>query len=728
MIDQATINQVLDTAEIVDVVSDFVSLKRRGANYIACCPFHNEKTPSFSVSPSKGIYKCFGCGKAGNSVSFVMEHEQLSYIEAIKYLGNKYGIDVKDRDENPEDTANRLKHESLLIVSELAQKYYTDTLFNNDMARAVGLSYFRQKRGFSDETIKKFGLGFSLDARNSNSNYQSFSSYALKAGYKKEFIIGTGLGIERTDGSLVDKFYDRAMFPIHSISGKVIAFGGRTLLTDKSVAKYVNSPETEIYHKSKSLYGIFQAKSSMSKLQKCYLVEGYADVLSFHQAGIENVVASSGTSLTREQIRLIRRFTNKVTVLYDGDEAGIKASIRGIDLLLEEGMEIKVVLLPDGDDPDSFAMKHSESEIREFLDKAETDFIEFKYQILSKNIERDPIQKARLIHEIIRTIALIPDQIMRNVYIDESSNRLDIKQAMMIQEVAKVRKKLIESGEFERRREEEREARIAERKAKIAQENATARALPLGNNSEEDMTSGMFYAEDENLPYYEDYANQPTATKTESQNSNNLDGIYDPEELNIFNTVSATQVCEKELLYYLVRFGEYKLIMDISIAQYISAELENDDLEFLNSDLLLTYKEYYKAQQEEISFLKQEGVTLSAVEPCKIQERIQRRLINHPNNKISTLIPDLLYDEYNLNIKEFCKSIIPEENILGKIVPKAVLIFKSKYTEHTHKETIKALSLAQKKGDIELQKQLLQQIKILMMVRNQFSKELKRLT
>lgn len=376
MISKNTIERILDAAQIVDVISDFVALKRRGANYTACCPFHNEKTPSFSVSPSKGIFKCFGCGKAGNAVNFVMEHEQLNYAEALKYLGKKYGIEVEEREESPEDIQNRLRSDSLLNVAEFARNFFVESLKKSQSGQAIALSYFKE-RGFSAETIEKFQLGWSPEGRS------AFCDAAIKAGYKKEFITGTGLGIEREgSGELIDRFYERVMFPVHSVSGRVIAFGGRTLRTDKSVAKYINSPESEIYIKSKSLYGIYFAKSSITRFQKCYLVEGYTDVISLHQAGVENVVASSGTSLTQDQIRLIKRFTPEVTVLYDGDAAGIKASIRGIDMLLEEGLTVKVVLFPDGEDPDSYARKHGGEKLKRFLSDSEEDFISFKTSLL----------------------------------------------------------------------------------------------------------------------------------------------------------------------------------------------------------------------------------------------------------------------------------------------------------------------------------------------------------
>lgn len=674
MIDRNTVQKILDTAEIVDVVSDFVTLKRRGANYIACCPFHSEKTPSFSVSPAKGIFKCFGCGKAGSAVTFVMEHEHLTYSEALKYLGKKYGIEVVEKEETEEDTRERLRHESLLVVSEFARQFYSDTLFHTDAGRAIGLSYFRQARGFSDETIKKFGLGFSPDPRKMEGT-STLAAAAQKAGYKGEFLIATGLCIERSDGSLVDKFYDRVMFPIHSLSGRVIAFGGRTLLSDKSVAKYVNSPETEIYHKSDVLYGIFQAKSAIAKLGKCYLVEGYTDVISFHQAGIENVVSSSGTSLTQGQIRLIKRFTNKITVLYDGDPAGIKASIRGIDMLLEEGMEVKVALFPDGHDPDSFARSHSVDEITRFLDEAETDFIEFKYELLAKDIAKDPLRKAGLIKEIVRTIALIPDRIVRTVYIEQSALKLDVKQEILSQEVGKARRDNIVSGEFEKRRSAEREERRRELEKQLPPEEVET--LPAGQKRAPNVAEVPFLA-----PY------------------------------------------EKEILYYLIKFGEHPIhfeehmivgseqpVQEITVSEYISAELENDELEFQNHIFKKIYNLYFKFREEE-----------------RDNDKIIRMYANGSDEQVTQAVLDMIYQEYTLNIKEFQRTLVPEENLIGKYVPKIILIYKAKVAEYTYNLIMKQLGQAQQEGNVELQNELMQQIQILMMVKNQFSKELNRLT
>lgn len=433
MIDQATIDRIVETADIVDVVGDFVTLKRRGANYLGLCPFHNEKTPSFSVSPSRGIYKCFGCSKGGNSANFIMEHEHLSWPEALKYLAKKYNIEIRETEQTPEMIAQETERESLLIVSEFAQKYFTEILNNNRDGQAIGYSYLKQ-RSISDPLIKKFQLGYSTDEKD------AFTNHAIKNGYNLEFLVKTGLTIQKEDWK-IDRFGGRIIFPVHNVTGRVIAFGGRTLKTDKSVAKYLNSPESEIYVKSKVLYGLFFAKKSIIENDKCFLVEGYTDVISMHQAGIENTVASSGTSLTTDQIRLIKRFTNNITVLYDGDLAGIKASMRGIDMILEEGMDVKVLLFPDGEDPDSYSHKLSSSEFIEYIKVNETDFISFKAKLLVADAKNDPIKKTSLIKEIVESVSIISDAIKRSVYIRECSNIMEIDEQVLYTEVNKLRGK-----------------------------------------------------------------------------------------------------------------------------------------------------------------------------------------------------------------------------------------------------------------------------------------------
>jgi len=432
MIEQATIERIFETARIEDVVGDFVSLKKRGVNYIGNCPFHNEKTPSFIVSPSKNICKCFGCGKGGNSVRFLMDLEQMDYVDALKYLARKYSIEIVEKEETPEERNAKNKRESLLVVSGFAQDYFFNSLKNTSEGRSVGLSYFRE-RGFRDDIIERFGLGYCPDQKD------SFYQEALKKGYKTEYLVETGLVIAKENYAF-DRFRGRVMFPIHGVSGKVIGFGGRVLKTDnKKIAKYQNSPESEIYNKSKVLYGLYFAKRSIVQQDKCFLVEGYTDVISMHQCGVENVVASSGTSLTTEQIRLIKRFTPNITIIYDGDPAGIKASFRGIDMILEEGMNVKVMLLPEGEDPDSFSKSKSAEEYRAYISENEKDFISFKSEVLLSEAARDPIKKAQAVTNIVNSVAVIPDDISRSVYIKESSRLLDVDEDAVFSQVKKQR-------------------------------------------------------------------------------------------------------------------------------------------------------------------------------------------------------------------------------------------------------------------------------------------------
>jgi DNA primase len=434
VIDLATIDRIIEAAQIEQVVSDYVTLRKRGVNLIGLCPFHNEKTPSFTVSPAKGICKCFGCGKGGNAVNFIMEIEQLNYYEALKHLAKKYNIEVVEKEMTAEQLATQNDRESMLVVNAYAQKYFSTLLHEHIDGKSIGLSYFRE-RGFSDTIIKKFQLGYSLDQRD------AFTQEALKQGFKKEYLVKTGLTLESDTGnSLSDRFRGRVLFPVHSISGKIVAFGGRILKKDDKMAKYLNSPESEVYHKSNELYGIFFAKQAIVKNDRCFLVEGYTDVISMHQSGIENVVASSGTSLTQGQIRLIHRFTPNITVIYDGDAAGIKASIRGIDMLLEEGMNVKVVLLPEGEDPDSFAKKQNASDFIAYIEKNSLDFIRFKTKLLLEDAGNDPIKRAHLIADIVRSISVIPDNIIRSVYIKECSILMSIDENILYNEINKLKR------------------------------------------------------------------------------------------------------------------------------------------------------------------------------------------------------------------------------------------------------------------------------------------------
>ena len=522
MIDQDTIRRIIDASNIVDVVSEFVSLKKRGTNYFGCCPFHNEKTPSFSVSPSKNLYKCFGCGKGGNSVNFVMEHEQMSYPEALKYLAQKAHIEIKETEFTQEEQERHDDRESMMVLNEYAKNTFMRAMTENDEGRAFGYKYFKE-RGFNEETIKAYELGYCLADR------KWFTGEALKSGYKQKYLVGTGLSIQREDGSIFDRFSNRVMFPIHNLTGKVIGFGGRVLdARTKGVnVKYMNSPQSEIYDKSRSLYGIYQAKATIVRNDKCFLVEGYTDVLGMHQSGITNVVASNGTALTIEQIRLIHRFTSNITVLYDGDAAGIHAALRGIDMILAEEMNVKVLLLPDGEDPDSFARNHSSSELEEFIAKNETDFILFKTRLLLNDAGGDPTKLSALIGDIVTSISVVPDGIKRSVYIKECSDLMNIDEGVLHREI---NKRL-----FKRRDQQFNEEQKSENQQQIK--------LPANIS-----------------------LNQQQAL------------------------VERLRDYESELLMLLIKFGNDVLFtianddtpaVDVSVADYIIKELDSNDIEFI---------------------------------------------------------------------------------------------------------------------------------------------------
>ena len=433
MIPHETISTILSTARIEEIVGDFVMLKRRGVNYLGLCPFHNEKTPSFTVSPAKGIFKCFGCGKSGSTVSFLMEHEHFTYPEALRFLAKRYHIDIVEEEQTAEQIQEQNEKESLFLLNQFAQQYFAKTLFEAEEGKAIGLTYLKE-RDFTEETIKKFGLGYAVQG------WDDFSSHATKQGYKAEYLIKTGLSVQK-ESRLIDRFHGRVIFPIQSASGRIIGFGGRILTGDKNVAKYLNSPESEIYNKSKSLYGLYFAKNALVSKNNCYLVEGYTDVISLHQCGIENVVASSGTSLTHEQVKLIQRYTSNITILYDGDPAGIKASMRGIDMILEQGMNVKIVLFPEGEDPDSFARKNRVAEVEAFITKNAVNFILFKAKLLLEETKGDPIKKAALTKEIVETISLIPDGISRSIYVKECSSSLGVPEQTLINELNKILRK-----------------------------------------------------------------------------------------------------------------------------------------------------------------------------------------------------------------------------------------------------------------------------------------------
>ena len=652
MIPQDTVNKILDSAQIVEVISDFVSLKRRGANFIACCPFHNEKTPSFYVSPSKGIYKCFGCGKSGTAVGFVMEHESMTYVEALKYLAKKYGIEVKEKEDSPEEIAARQRSESLYLVMDFAEKFFQESLKTPE-GRSIGYAYFRS-RGLEDSTIEKYGLGWSPKGGS------VFSREALAKGYKEEFLTATGVSIKRNDGSLIDKFYDRVMFPIHSVSGRVIAFGGRTLRSDyktANIGKYVNSPETEIYDKSRSLYGIYFAKSEISRQDKCFLVEGYLDVLSMHQLGITNVVASSGTSLTVPQIRLIKKFTSNVTIMYDGDAAGIHAALRGIGLILKEGMNVRVVLIPDGDDPDSYSRKHTLEEMRKFLEDNEQDFITYKTDLLLGQAGNDPLKRAELINDIADTIALIPDQIKRAVYVQNAADKFGIAEDMIYARIHSSRQKMIE----EERKEAERE--------RIREERADANAVVPEVSVNADVAPSQAVPE------------QPVPVTSAPA------GFESP----------VLQPSEKDLLGFILRNGMSPLEFEsdspyydeegaVPVADFIRDAL--DGHEFANTSYRRVYDEYFR---------------LYDGDPALTQTDIVRKLMDSPDRAMADMVADFVEERYQLTVKNFKDSMTAESSHLVLNVPKAILVYNSlrvKAQEMEITERLKELKHEEQTDDV----------------------------
>ena len=589
MIDKATIDKIMDAANIVDVVSDFVSLRKAGVNYKGLCPFHDEKTPSFVVSPAKGYCHCFSCGKGGNPVGFIMEHEQMTYPEALRWLANKYHIEIEEKELTDDERREQSARESLFILNEWALKYFQNNLYNTDEGKAIGMQYFRS-RGFRDDTMSKFRLGYALQQRD------ALARQALSEGFKEQFLIDTGLCYRKDNGQLQDRYAGRVIFPVNTVTGRVVAFGGRILSNEKKLAKYVNSPESIIYSKSNELYGIYQAKQAITKHDRCYLVEGYIDVTAMHQCGIENVVASSGTSLTTGQIRLIRRFTSNITVLYDGDSAGIHASLRGIDMLLAEGMNIKVLLLPDGDDPDSFSRKHTAEDFRLYINEHQTDFIEFKTSLLLDGVT-DPIKRSEAISSIVRSISVIQNSITRATYISDCSHRLGIDEATLINTM----------NRFIRN---DREEAIKEQKREASRQTATITP---------------------------DVANMTTAPDAESK---------------IEYMITQMVVRYGEIIIYKDVEDDEGNKVNLNVAQYISYDLGTDGL-YLKNDL------YNRILQEAVANSQDEGfkaetffthhpdidisrtATDMAVDRFHLSKSMQ---VEHDNNSLCNDINHLLYD------------------------------------------------------------------------------------
>lgn len=610
MIDQQTIDKIFNAADIVDVIQDFVHLKKRGANYIGLCPFHNEKTPSFSVSQTKGIFKCFGCGESGNSVSFIMKHEKISYPEALKYLAKKYHITIEEKQLTEEEKQQKTERESLLIITKFAQKYFTDNLFNTKEGIAIGLSYLKE-RGFSEQTIKKFNLGYALEANG------AFTHHAKTKGYKIDLLVKTGLSI-KGNNKYFDRFAGRVIFPIYNVAGNVIGFGGRILQNNKKTAKYLNSPESDIYHKSQVLFGLNLAKKSIIEKDNCILVEGYTDVISMHQSGVNNVISSSGTSLTTDQIKLIKRFTKNITIMYDGDTAGIKAILRGIDMIIPQDINVKIIKLPLGEDPDSFAQKTSQNKLLEFINNEAVDFIKFKTKLLIDETKNDPVSRSNAISDIIKSISLIPDNITRSIYINQCSKDLKINEEVIFTEV---RKKILSRLKLQK---------------------------PITENIK-----------------------QPKTNKQTQFVTN--------------NTNTKLKNYEKELIYYLIKFGNKKIkikinneIKETKVANFIINSILNDNLTLENT--------YYKQIFNEAhNLIKQnKDVTLN-------------HFTQHQNIDISTQsinITNNLYELSKIHEKRGNK-IIPENYLLSDKVSKAIISYKAevviitinKITKEIEKET-----------------------------------------
>ncbi len=630
MIPKETVDLILDTARIEEVVGDFVTLKRRGSSFVACCPFHNEKTPSFHVTPSKGIYKCFGCGKAGSSVGFVMEYEHLTYPEALRYLARKYHIEVKEEEETAEQIAARQRSESLLAVSEFARKYFNEQLQGGE-GRAVGYQYYR-KRGIEDATIERWSLGWAPSGKT------TFVDAARAAGYKDEYLVAAGLAIQTEDGTLLDKFRERVMFPIHSISGRVIAFSGRTLKADNP-AKYVNSPETEIYIKSRNLLGIYLAKGDIAKQDRCILVEGNVDVVMMHQMGITNVVASCGTSLTEEQIRLIKRFTENITIMYDGDAAGLHAALRAIGLILKEGMNPRVVFLPDGDDPDSFSRKHTLEEVREFIATHEKDGITFKTDLLLEEAGADPLKKAGIINEVADTVADIPDAIKRQVYIDAVAQQVGIDADIIQERVVKTRR-------------------------------SSKAGLPSAANNKAD-ASGSKPASAATNNKADAAGNEPAAATPAGT----------PEERLL-------EPSERELLSFILQDGCSPLQFESdseffdpegaqTVAEFIDAALAGDDIHFANAAYESAYQAYFQYYDE-----------------GKGQEEIVLALMNGEDRTVASVAAQLSTQKYELTVHNFNEALTTRDSWLVHFVPRAILAYHDKRLSAAQQELTRSLMSA----------------------------------
>ena len=693
MIPSDIVDKIIDAARIEEVVGDFVTLKRRGANYQACCPFHNEKTPSFSVSPTKGIYKCFGCGKSGTAIGFVMEHEGMTYVEALRYLAKKYHIEIVEEEESAEVIAQRQRKESLMLVSEYAAKFFKESLATQE-GQTIAYQYFRS-RGLTDQTIAEYGLGWGPVERT------ALADKARSEGYKEEFLTETGVCIKYDNGRLVDRFSDRVIFPIHAVTGRVIGFGGRTLKTDKSVAKYQNSPTSEIYDKRHTLYGIYFAKSAIARVDRCILVEGYLDVLSMHQLGIKNVVASSGTSLTIEQIRLIRKFTKNITIIYDGDAAGIKAALRGIGLVLKEGLNVKVILLPDGQDPDDFARSHTLEQVNDYIETNAQDFINFKTDVLLKDAGNDPIKRAALIKDIAETIALIPDAIVRSVYVHACADRFEMSEQLLTDEVSRCRDQIL----IEDKKNQEREQRQRQvTHGRPPRQSADVPPVPIPDFPTDvppmDVPPMDFPPMDippmDAPPVIEE--DQPAPS----------DGVVFEEP--------KLAPCEKEILGFVLEYGCEVLRFDVdsryyvegesvSVAEFIDGTLAEDDAEFVNTAYRKVYEEYFRMYDQ-------------GMEP----DKIRNRLLNSVDPVITTVAKDIFIEKYEITVANYMSSLTSLTTRLVQFVPKSLLVYNIKKVELKLEELTAQIMTA----DESVHEAILQQIQECNKMRNRLNNELGR--
>ena len=669
MIPQSTIDRIVDAANIVDVVSDYVTLRRAGASYKGLCPFHDDKTPSFSVSPARGVCKCFSCGKGGNSVHFIMEMEQMSYVEALKHLAKKYGIPVEEEEMTDEQRQRMNERESMFAVNEWAAKYFSQTMMNNQDGRAIGLAYFRS-RGFRDDIIAKFRLGFCLDSPD------AMSKEAKAKGYNEKYLIDTGLCVKRDNGTIYDRFRGRAMFPWVAVNGKVVAFGGRVLDSrTKGVSqKYVNSPDSLIYHKANELYGIFQAKKQIAKEDMVYMVEGYTDVLAMHQCGIENVVANSGTALNEAQIHLLHRFTNNITLLYDGDEAGIHAATRSTDMLLAEGMNVKILLLPDGDDPDSFSRKHNAQEFKEYVAAHQTDFILFKTNLLLKDAQRDPIKRAQLTEDIVKSIAVIPDEIIRSTYVHECAEILNMDEAILMRGANKNRAAILENMKKEAQRERERQARLLNAEKEEAKEVSEVKEVnvPLEvkdvSNDEVSSITPLSPITLEQSDNFENNFEQQISTK-QSQSEQRFIGL------------------ERLMMTLITRYGEQLIDgtdadgkpTQTTLAEYVQGDLAFDDIS-LRSPL------YAKMLSLVCQHVHDEGFTAT------------KFLLNNQDEDISREAADLVSDRYQLSKgNQMEKS---EEELKVAYLNRLILDYKNAIVEEELKQCNADLTRPEVKADI----------------------------